>query len=414
MATIGYNNAAWIRVESPVVDTPPMQRAAADSVERDLLIDVSRLIWRLWSGRLPTGIDRVCLAYVQHFGDRARAVVQRKANRSVLGPALSDRLFAILTAGGPRFRARFLALLPHFAADLVTAPGYRGKVFLNMGHTGLNEPSLPKWIGAHALKPVYFVHDLIPIAHPEFCRSGEAEKHQRRMRNVLRTAVGVIGNSQATLDDLAAFANANGLPMPPTLVAWIAGLGRPEVARPATMQRPYFITIGTIEGRKNHILLLQIWRRLARELGSDTPYLVIVGQRGWEATHALEMLDHAPDLAPHVREFPQSEDAELTRMIAGARALLMPSFAEGFGLPVVEALQLGTPVIASDLRALREISGGVPTFLDPIDGKAWERTIRSFSDDSAERRRQLTLMSAYHPPNWATHFTRVEEWLVTL
>jgi len=382
--------------------------------DRSLLIDVSRLIWRVWTGRLPTGIDRVCLAYLQHFGGRARAVVQRKATRLVLGPGLSDRLFELLIAGGPGFRARLLGLLPHLAWDIVTAPGYRGQVFLNIGHTGLNEPTLPGWIAAHALKPVYFVHDLIPIAHPEFCRSGEAEKHQRRMRNVLRTGAGVIANSHATLDDLTTFAEANGMAVPPALVAWITGLGRPEVARPATMQRPYFITIGTIEGRKNHILLLQIWRRLAQQMGDATPYLVIVGQRGWEATHAIEMLDHAPELAQHIREFPRSDDAALSRLIAGARALLMPSFAEGFGLPVVEALQLGTPVIASDLRALREVSGGIPAFLDPIDGKGWEKAIREYIDDGADRRRQLALMPGYQPPDWATHFARVEEWLDAL
>lgn len=380
-------------------------------VERTLLIDVSRLIWRVWTGRLPTGIDRVCLAYLQHFGGRARAVVQRKASRMVLGPDLSDRLFELLIAGGPGFRARLFGLLPYLAADRVTAPGYRGHVFLNIGHTGLNEPTLAGWIAAHALKPVYFVHDLIPIAHPEFCRVGEAEKHRRRMRTVLRTGAGVIANSHATLDDLTAFANAIGVAVPPALVAWIAGMGRPEMARPATMQRPYFITIGTIEGRKNHILLLQIWRRLAREMGSATPYLVIVGQRGWEATHAIEMLDHAPELAQHIREFPRSDDAALTRLIAGARALLMPSFAEGFGLPVIEALQLGTPVIASDLGALREVSGGIPAFLDPIDGKGWESMVRSFTGDCDERQRQLSLMPTYRPPDWLTHFARLEAWL---
>jgi len=91
--------------------------------------------------------------------------------------------------------------------------------------------------------------------------------------------------------------------------------------------------------------------------------------------------------------------------------LLMPSFAEGFGLPVVEALQLGTPVIASDLRALREVSGGIPAFLDPIDGKGWEKMIRGFIGDCDERKRQVSLMPKYHPPDWPTHFTRVEAWL---
>lgn len=382
--------------------------------DRDLLFDVSRLVWRVWTERLPTGIDRVCLAYLKHFRGRSRAVLQRNNVRWVINPKLSDRLFDLLIAGRPGFRANLLKLVPRLIAGRAKPSDYAGQIFLNIGHTGLNEPSLPGWISAHALKPVYFVHDLIPIIHPEFCRPGESEKHRLRMCHVLRTAAGVIGNSKATLTDLESFAAANKIVLPPSLVAWIVGFDRPEEVIPATMQRPYFITIGTIEGRKNHILLLQIWQRYARALGNGAPILLVVGQRGWEATHALEMLDHAPELKGHVREVPACEDPELASLIAGARALLMPSFAEGFGLPVVEALQMGTPVIASDLTSLREISGGIPTFIDPIDGKAWERTIDEFTRDSADRQRQLSRMTDYAGPDWPTHFARVEPWLERL
>jgi glycosyltransferase involved in cell wall biosynthesis len=234
------------------------------------------------------------------------------------------------------------------------------------------------------------------------------------MENVLNSASGLIGNSRATLDDLASFAASRGLPMPTALAALIAGPPIPDHVTPKQFDRPHFITVGTIEGRKNHSLLLHIWKRLVANYGSDAPLLIVVGRRGWEAGHVLAMLDRAPDLKDHVVELGACGDDELAGLIAGSRALLMPSYAEGFGLPVSEALQLGTPVIASDLAVFREFAGEIPTYLDFLDGKAWESTIMAFTGESLERERQLQAMTGYRPPCWNSHFQIVDEWLQTI
>ena len=112
--------------------------------------------------------------------------------------------------------------------------------------------------------------------------------------------------------------------------------------------------------------------------------------------------------------FDRCSDAQLSAWLGGARALLMPSFAEGFGLPVIEALRHGTPVIASDLPVFREIAGGLPTFVDPTDADAWKGAIEAFVDDGPERTRQVIAMRTYVPPTWAAHFAIVEPWLKTL
>jgi glycosyltransferase involved in cell wall biosynthesis len=234
------------------------------------------------------------------------------------------------------------------------------------------------------------------------------------MRNVLVSAVGLIGNSQATLDDLAAFAEIQGLPMPPSIAAWISGNQVSDPVQPRTLDGPHFITIGTIEGRKNHQLLLDVWRRLVADLGESAPGLLIVGQRGWQADRVFEQLDNLGGLQGHIRELRTCDDEELAGWIAGAQALLMPSSAEGFGLPVIEALQLGTPVIASNLPVFREIAGNIPNYADAHDAKAWERLVREFTGDSPERSRQLALMQNYHAPDWKQHFAAVERWLPSL
>lgn len=397
-----------------VYDPARQNRSMPGQVRRDILLDVSRLVWRCWRGGLPTGIDRVCLAYVAHFGSRARAVIQGRGHQFVLDAARSDRLFDFFSRGREGFRSRFTTLAAGaFLSGNERAP-QRGQLYLNVGHTGLNEPSLPRWIAQNGLRAVYFIHDLIPLTHPQYCRPGEVDKHRRRIENVLASASGVIGNSQATIDSFAAFAAERHLPMPPAVAAFIAGPPVPANLEPALLGRPHFVTVGTIEGRKNHILLLRIWERLARRFGPQTPLLIIIGQRGWEAADALAMLDRSDCLKEHGRELGTCGDEELANFIAGARALLMPSFAEGFGIPVAEALQLGTPVIASDLPAIREFAGDIPTYLDALDEIGWERAIVNFAGDSVERQRQGDAMTEFKAPDWQSHFLAIDAWLETL
>lgn len=378
----------------------------------DVLLDVSRLIWRNWRGGLPTGIDRVCVAYVDHFGDRARAVIQFKGRFRILSREHSHELFDLFRKSRG-FRGGFVQLAAK-ALPVSSHCGVEGQFYLNLGHTGLDEPNLCAWVRRSGVKAVFLVHDLIPIAHPEFCRPGEQARHRRRISNALECASGIIGNSQATLDDLSEFAQATGIVLPPLVSAFIAGPPAPAAIRVRVFDRPHFISVGTIEGRKNHLLLLHIWRKLVASHGSAAPLLVIVGQRGWEAENALAMLDRATDLRGHVLELGRSSDDELAGLLAGARALLMPSFAEGFGLPVVEALQIGVPAIASDLPVFREFAGEIPTYLDPLDGEAWAKTIESYLADAPDRQRQLREMQAYKAPSWTDHFSKVEAWLRAL
>lgn len=382
--------------------------------ERPILFDASRLIWRVWTGRLPTGIDRVCFAYLDHFGPRAQAVVQRGPLRLVLSPGRSQELFALLRMGGPAFRGALVALLVGAAASSSWQRGQRdlrGAIYLNIGHTGLDYAGLPGWLRQLGVKPVFLIHDLIPITHPEYCRAGEEARHRARMHNVLRSARGVIANSATTRDDLAHFAAQQGVPCPEVLIAW---LGADRLERPASLPkrpRPYFVMIGTIEARKNHQLLLDVWRSLVTSLHAAAPDLLIIGQRGWEADEVFAQLDGDAELADHVHELGRCDDAMMAALLDGARALLMPSFVEGFGIPVIEALQRGVPVIASDLPVFREISSEIPLFLPPTDPAAWQAAVQDFAGDSAERTRQLALMPAYRAPDWPGHFAKVEAWL---
>lgn len=385
---------------------------------RPLVLDVSRLIWRAWAGRLPTGIDRVCSAYLSQYRPLSHAMIQWGRWRKILSARHSDALFAMLVQGGQRLRRGLPALLVRACLD--PQPAVRNKIYLNVGHTGLDAPGFANWLHLQGLRPIFMVHDLIPITHPHFCRPGEAARHMVRMRNLLACAEGVIANSADTLNQLHLFAAGQNLPAPEhSLVAWL-GIAHGLPGWPAGTMRPqpqgpgFFLAIGTLEARKNHLLLLRLWQRLIDDLGDAAPYLILVGQRGWEADEVFALLDGDARLRRRVTELGQCSDAALTGLLDHARALLMPSFAEGYGLPVVEALHRRCPVIASDLPVFQEIGSAIPLMLSPDHLDDWHRAVLAYRQDCTDRQRQKQALSDYRAPNWADHFDQVNRWMVAL
>jgi glycosyltransferase involved in cell wall biosynthesis len=141
---------------------------------------------------------------------------------------------------------------------------------------------------------------------------------------------------------------------------------------------------------------------------------VLVGQRGWEAEDVFARLDAAPRDRGEVIELGQCDDAALAAWIDHARALLLPSKVEGFGLPMIEALARGTPVIAADLPVYREIAGAIPLLLDPEDNSAWLAAVQAYLGDSAERARQMDALATFNPPRWPAHMAQVRKWLKAL
>lgn len=379
-----------------------------------LLLDVSRLIWRLASARLPTGIDRVCLAYVEHYHSVARAVVQYKGRFRILNARESQRLFALLRDPPHNFKTQIARLLARTILASRARSHAPGSLYLNVGHTGLDSTALPVWLAQAGVRPIFLVHDLIPLTHPEYCRAGEEEKHRRRIEHLLHSGAGVIGNSADTITALTRFAALRGLPMPATIVAPLGAGVRRNPSSPPRLH-PYFVMLGTIEGRKNHLIILNLWRKLAARLGGDAPHLVIIGQRGWESEQAVDMLERCTPLRSLVTELPECGDAMLCAYLEHARALLFPSFVEGYGMPLIEALDQGTPVIASDLPVFRELVGDIPDYLSPIDGLGWLAAISDYAQpDSAQRAAQIERMRGYRAPDWGAHFGIVDNWLATL
>jgi glycosyltransferase involved in cell wall biosynthesis len=256
---------------------------------------------------------------------------------------------------------------------------------------------------------VCLIHDLIPIEFPEYALPGQNDKHRRRIETAAALADAVIVNSAVTREGFAPYLARAGRAPPVVVAPFGVNLTAGALSEPANVKPPYFVCIGTIEARKNHLLLLNLWRQLAEKLGAAVPRLVLIGQRGWETESAIDMLERCPALRGVVFERTNVPDDEAARLVRGARALLLPSFAEGFGFPMVEALALGVPVLCSNLAAFRENGGDVPEYLDPLDGLGWRRAVIDYALPSSSRRAaQLCRLSGWTPPSWHDHFAAVE------
>ena len=380
-----------------------------------ILIDVTRLFLRRTARRLPTGVDRVVLEYIRHYGDRARAVLSLGPLAAALSRADSKRLFRSLLDGVEGFTPFTFEMGAKAWLWNWLRPGAGDSFLLNASHLWLDHRGYAaqlRWLGA---RPVFVIFDLIPISHPEYCRPGDRADHLARMRNALGAARGIIAISQDTLARFRRFAEEAGLRCPPAIAAPLAPGVPSRAPGPRPIAGPYFVMLGTIEPRKNHWMLLQLWRRLVEQRGAAAPRLVVIGQRGWECENVVDLLERCEPLRGFVSEHNACSDGELATFLHHAQALLMPSFAEGYGMPVVEALAAGVPVIASDLAVFREIAGAVPEYADPLDGRRWLELIEDYGGArSVLREAQVDRIAGFRLPTWAEHFEAVERFLERL
>lgn len=387
-----------------------------------VILDVSRLISRLRYST-PSGVDRVEMAYAR--GLRAR-YGERLAFAAVHPSGLYGRLRrgAVLAyldelerrwsseADAPRQRP-LASVLPQLAALLPTRRGIgSGGVYVQASpHHLIHASKVHRILALERARFLCLVHDLIPIEFPEYARPAGAALHRRRIETVASAIAATRGaalvNSAATGRSLEPWLK----PGTPVHVALLGTEALPLAPAEDTGDgRPYFVCLGTIEPRKNHLLLLHLWRHLAETLPPESvPRLIVIGRRGWENEQVIDMLERCPALVGHVEELGGCPDARLSALLRGARALVMPSFAEGYGMPVAEALSVGTPVIASDLAALREVGGDVPDYLDPLDGPGWKAMVLDHATRGPAWTGQMERLPRWHNPTWAEHIAIVAE-----
>ncbi|MGR3291227.1 MAG: glycosyltransferase family 4 protein [Paracoccaceae bacterium] len=395
-------------------------------------LDLTRLISRV--GRGPwTGVDRVELEYLAHlhavdapmfalvhFRHRY-ALIDREGVRVIqkyiLGHTSWGKSNLLSLIFGKSFAIRKAA---HFAVgrlamaqspegglkELLTRNLPPGTAYLNVGHSNLSQEVFEGIRSVPDAKLSVFVHDTIPLDFPQFQRPETISSFESKLRNVARYADLVICNSRQTGHDDERVMSAWGK-VPKIAVAHLGvrtASAKPDDLPPdIDMSNPYFVVIGTIEPRKNHALLLDIWTRLSAEHGA--PRLFVVGQRGWKNENVFRRLDRRPAM---VTELSNLSDGAVSALLQRSSGLLIPSFCEGFGLPAIEAAALGIPVICNSLSVFCEILGEYPIYADVADIYSWETVIRKLAKNSGSVNRLTQGLGVKVAiPTWEDHFDQV-------
>lgn len=258
---------------------------------------------------------------------------------------------------------------------------------------GANVFHFPQYnlLDVRAAAEVATVHDCIYLSSADTVEPAVAERMAATAREMVRRARRVLVPSEFTGAEVVM-----GLGAHPARVVHTP-LGCDHVARELPPQgfpkasEPYLLTVARVEPRKNHVRVLRAFELLARE---GFPHRwIVAGPRGWRAEDFERALAASPvrDRVEWRRDVP---DAELPRLYAQADAFLFPSLAEGFGLPPLEAMACGTPVVTSCVSATAEVCGDAAFLVEPTDvERIFEATRRLLAEpelalDHASRGRQ--------------------------
>lgn len=263
----------------------------------------------------------------------------------------------------------------------------QGSIYLNVGQIGLAAPFLFDWLERRDdVTAVLMLHDTIPLDFPDYVEPSSCAHHARMIRTAARHGHGLVvttKHARQSVCDALARCEAPEMPIFARHLPLSQGFAAPASPHRDLAGQRYFVVCGTIEPRKNQAMLLRIWKRLAAEPGDGTPHLVIVGSHGYRSAEILAPVASDGDLARCVHHVSGLSTPALAQLLRGARALLVPSLSEGFGLPLLEARALGVRVLASDIPAHREVGEGHAALLDSNDEEAWMSAILAASKVSA-------------------------------
>jgi glycosyltransferase involved in cell wall biosynthesis len=260
----------------------------------------------------------------------------------------------------------------------------------------------------HGIHIAAVVYDVIPCLEPQLFPPQLPSLFTRWLDDLLPLCDLVLTISENSRMDISEVASSRGLPLPPVEVIRLGVEvgGRGSSIRPASLSpdwddRPFVLSVGTVEVRKNHVLLYHVWRRLIDQHGDRVPPLILAGSPGWLVGDLLAQLQHDPLVREHVLHLPGLSNDQLHWLYQRCLFTLYPSRYEGWGLPVAEALACGKYCISSIAASLPEIAGDMIDYHDPLNlPDCLHLTERALFEEGFLHRREERILREYQPPSW--------------
>lgn len=352
-------------------------------------------------------IERLAHAPDPRAAPRSRAaVLGDRLPRSLRGPARS-----LIRSPAGRWARRRLGSggppePPPPRPELELGDWPAGSIFLDLEAAWHNPRSraelLPELLEAGVI-PAVVVADVLPELHPEWFDNNAGALFRAYLRAHLRHSHVFVCISEATRTDLEAVAPTVGITR--RLRTTVMPIGADFEVPPSPGEVPaelrglrYLLCVSTLEPRKNQATLIDAFDRLQATYPDVA--VVLVGKIGWKTDELVRRIRRHPLLDRRLFWMDRVDDALLDTLYANAFVSVTPSFSEGFGAPVVEALSRGVPTISSNGGALPEAGGEFAEYFPPTDVEALARLIERHLFDQRwheERRRSL---ASYRPPTW--------------
>jgi glycosyltransferase involved in cell wall biosynthesis len=266
-------------------------------------------------------------------------------------------------------------------------------------------------------KFVMTVHDLIPVYARETCDQDTARVFDEFMKRALRHSDHVLSVSEHTAADIRRYTASLQIPPPPVTVTRNGSSfaefmpetqGSGEL-RSADIPERFVLFVATIEGRKNHQLLLKIWQRMIAA-GDEPPHLVCVGRLGWKSSTFIEELVESDYLDRRVQLLREISDTDLRLLYSRCLFTVYPTLYEGWGLPIGEALALGKICVCSSRASVPEVAGDLGVYIDIDDFEGTLDVVRDLIADQPKRKRlEGRIRRRYKPITWRSVAEKVVE-----
>lgn len=358
-------------------------------------IDIDDLMRSLVWSVAPTGIQRVQLELLpklietsdQHLGfirirhNRIESVPENRVKRAVAqfnkNRVVGRRDLALL-----RVRQALRAAANELRGSGSEPKFSRGDLILNLGASWEHEnyaQAISRLKDKHGVRLAVLIHDLLPLSHSQFVAQDHVPNFARWIADLMPILDLVLTPSEATREAVIAYCQDHNLLTPPSFaVRFGDGFETPK-QKSSRLDLPseFVLFVSTVEVRKNHLLLVNVWEKLLQELGPDhVPNLVFAGKRGWNIDPLLSKLKETDNLNGKVIHLDSMSDADLAQAYDRCLFTVFPSFCEGWGLPVSESLAHGKYCVGSNATSVPEVGEDLIDYFDPNDEDAAFQAIR--------------------------------------
>jgi len=281
-----------------------------------------------------------------------------------------------------------------------------GDVVLCLGEQWLFPMTLPTLAALkekHQLRIVSLVHDLVPFFMPELYWPGFPENYTKCVRGLIEISNPIMVNSENTKRDLQVFIGSSG-DKSVRRITLGSELSDPGDFTERLSDLPhgrYVLCVGSIQPRKNHALLLAVWRLLLARVPQQCPRLVLVGMKGWNSDDLIYFFSNNPQLSDLVTIIEKPTDRELDALYRNAWLTVYPSLYEGWGLPIAESLSAGKLCLSSNTSAMPEVGGKFCEYFSPYDPVALcDLIIKYLNDPQALATAECAIRRNFRPHTW--------------